>query len=134
MDLNRELFRALIFYDFKCGLTQQQCVDRLNLAYANQAPWKATIYNWFGEFHREGQLITAPTPENIEAVRNLILFDQHVTYREIASILGIGMTAVSKNLHEHLGVRKICSRWCKDMLRKFNKGTPNSVYDINCTR
>lgn len=158
MNLNREHFRAMIFYDFKCGLTQQQCVERLNSAFGDEAPSKATIYNWFAEFQRgrtylsdefrEGRLITATTPENIEAVRNLILLDRHVTYREIASTLGIGMTAISKILHEHLGVRKICSRWvphnlsseqkdarvkwCKAMLLKFDKGSSKLVYDI-CT-
>ena len=30
MELNREHFRAIIFYNFRCGLTQQQCTDELN--------------------------------------------------------------------------------------------------------
>jgi [histone H3]-lysine36 N-dimethyltransferase SETMAR len=158
MDLNREHFRAMIFYDFKSGLTQQQCVKRLNSAFGNEAPSKATVYNWYNEFKsgrfylsdefREGRPMTAVTQENIEAIRNLIKSDRHVTYREISSTLGIGMTAISKILNDHLGVRKLCSRWvphnltsaqkdarvkwCKEMLRKYNKGSSKAVYDI-CT-
>ena len=30
MVLNREYFRAIIFYNFRRGLTQQQCIDKLN--------------------------------------------------------------------------------------------------------
>ena len=29
MELNREHFRAIIFYNFRRGLTQQQCIDEL---------------------------------------------------------------------------------------------------------
>ena len=30
MELNREHFHAIIFYNFQSGLTQQQCIDELN--------------------------------------------------------------------------------------------------------
>ena len=85
MDLNREHFRAMIFYDFKSRLTQQQCVKRLNSAFGNEAPSKATVYNWYNEFKsgrfylsdefRESRSMTAVTQENIEAIRNLIKSD-----------------------------------------------------------
>lgn len=52
MDSNREHFRAMIFYDFKVGLTQLQCVDRIRLAFGDEAPTRATVYNWFSAFNR----------------------------------------------------------------------------------
>ena len=74
-------------------------MERLNSAFGDGAPCKAKIYNCFAEFQRgrsylsdefhEGRLITATTPENIDAVSNLILPDRHLTYREIASTLGM---------------------------------------------
>ena len=30
MELKREHFRAIIFYNFRRGLTKQQCIDELN--------------------------------------------------------------------------------------------------------
>ena len=30
MELNREHFRAIIYYNIQYGLTQQQCIDVLN--------------------------------------------------------------------------------------------------------
>ena len=50
-------------------------------------------------------------PENIDAVRQLILQDRHRTYREIETTLGISGTSIHLILHEHLTVNKICSRW-----------------------
>ena len=38
MELNREYFRAIIFYNFRLGLTQQQCIDKLNSIIADEAP------------------------------------------------------------------------------------------------
>ena len=37
MELNREYFRAIIFRNFQCGLTQQQCIYELN-SFINQGP------------------------------------------------------------------------------------------------
>ena len=50
-------------------------------------------------------------PETINAARQLILQDRHVTYRQIAATLGISGTNIHSILHEHLIVKKICSRW-----------------------
>lgn len=85
-------------------------------------------------------------PEIIDAVRELIETDRHVTYKQIVASLGIGMTAVQTILHDHLGVRKLCARWiphllkdeqkknrviwCKKMFRKFNSGNSKVVFNI----
>lgn len=156
MELNREHFRAMIFYDFKSDLTQQQCVDRLISAFGDQAPSKTTIYRWFSEFKfgrsslsdefRGGRPSTSVVAKNIDAVRQMIEMDRHVTYREIASTLGIDMKQISTILHDHLAVKKLCARWIphnlteaqkatrvkwsKEMLKKFNRGASNLVYNI----
>ena len=72
--------------------------------------------------------------------------DRYVTYREIETSLNISSTSVNKILHENLIVKKICSRWiphnltiaqkkarvdwCKEMLKKFNRGASKDVYKI----
>jgi len=76
-------------------------------------------------------------PENIDAVRELIKQDRHVTYREIEASLDISMTSIYKILHEHLAVKKICSCWIphnltiaqkKAQLVKRNAQTRAKVY------
>lgn len=156
MELSRENFRAMIFYDFRVGLSQQQCIDRLKTAFGDEAPSKTRVYEWYKEFKhgrsslkdepREGRPKTAVVPENVDAVRKLIEEDRHVTYREIAASLGIGVKSIHTILHEHLGVRKLCARWiphkltdaqkkarvdwCRKILDKFNQGASNLVYNI----
>ena len=43
-------------------------------------------------------------------MRQLILQDRHVTYREIEITLGISGTNIHSIMHEHLTIKKICSR------------------------
>ena len=47
MELNREYFRAIIFYYF-----QQQCIDELNKIFGDEAPSSTSVYIWYDEFNR----------------------------------------------------------------------------------
>ena len=68
--------------------------------------------NWFNEFKcgrrslkdelRLDRPNTADVSENIAAVRELIMQDGHVTYREIEASLDISSTSIHSTLHEHL--------------------------------
>ena len=74
----------------------------------------------YGEFNRgrsslqneirEGRPISVVVPDTIDAMRQLILQDRQVTYREIGTTLGISGTSIHSILHEDLTVKKICSR------------------------
>lgn len=156
MELTREHFRAIIFHNFRRGLTRRECADELNSLYGDQAPSLSTVKNWYNEFNRgrlslsdelrEGRPKSVVIPENIDAVRELIMQDRHVTYREIEACLGISSTRIHSILHEHLAVKKICSRWiphnltiaqkkarvdwCKEMLKKYGRGASKDVYKI----
>lgn len=156
MELTRENFRAMIYYDFRRGLSQQQCIDQLTLTFGDEAPSKTTVYHWFSEFNRgrcslgdevkDGRPKSIVVPENIDAVCEAIKQDRHVTYREIEASLGISMTSINKILHEHLSVKKLCSRWiphnltivqkqdrvdwCQKILEKYNHGLSKAVYNI----
>lgn len=156
MNFSREHFRAVIFYNFKRGLTRQQCFEEIISVFNNEAPSLRTVERWYLEFqrgrtnlgdeNREGRPKTAFTAENILAVEQYLLEDRHVTYREIEAALNISGTTIQKILHEALGVRKLVSRWiphllsdeqkatrvrwCKKTLQRFNRGESNHVYDI----
>ena len=116
MELNREHFRAIIFHNFRRGLSRQECFDELNSLYSDKAPSYSTVKNWYNEFNRgrcsiqdESRAVhpkSVVVPEKIDAVRELIKQDRHVTYREIEASLDISMTSINKILHEHLSVKK----------------------------
>ena len=114
MEISRENFRAMIFYDYKCNLTSKQCIDRFHLAFGDEAPFNFTIYNWFAEFQRgriffcdefrEGRPSTSVVATNVDVVCEMIERDRRMTYREIQASLGIDMTAIHTILHDHLSV------------------------------
>lgn len=156
MELNREHFRAIIYHNFRRELTRQECADELKSFYGDEAPSLTTVKYWYNEFSRgrrslqdefrEGRPKSAFSPKDIDKVNELIKEDRHVTYDEIEASLGISRTAVSKILHEHLAVKKVCSRWiphnltiaqkqarvdwCKQMLKKFERGASRHVFNI----
>ena len=111
----------LLFYNFRRGLTRQQCIDELNSIFGDEAPERTSVYRWYGEFNRgrsspqdefrEGRPKSVIIPETIDALHQLILQDHHVTDCEIEINLGISGTSIHSILHEHLTVKKICSRW-----------------------
>ena len=97
MELTREHFRSISFYNFRCGLLQQECIAELKTLFGDKAPSHSTVTGWFNEFNcgrrllkdevRESRPKTAVVSENIDAVRELIMQDRHVTYREIEAFL-----------------------------------------------
>ena len=53
MELNREHFRAIIFYNIRRGLIQQQqFIDELISIFGDEAPSRTIVYRWYGEFNR----------------------------------------------------------------------------------
>ena len=60
---------------------------------------------------REGRSKVVVVAKTIDAVRQLILQDRYVTYREIEATLGISGTSIHSMLHEHLTVKNFFSRW-----------------------
>ena len=96
MELNRKNFRAIVFYNFRRGLTQQQCIDELNSIFLQ------------AEFHN-GRPSPVVVAETVDAVRQLILQDPHLTYREIETTLGINGSSIYSILHEDLTVKKMYS-------------------------
>ncbi|CAH1959208.1 unnamed protein product [Acanthoscelides obtectus] len=122
MELNREHFRAIIYYNFQRQSSQQECLPELLSVFGNEAPHQSTISRWYGECKREwvnlsddprvGAPKTAVTQENADAVRKLIIEDRHVTYREIEA------AAARVN-------------WCQRTLDRFNSGNSKNVYRIS---
>ncbi|CAH1954595.1 unnamed protein product [Acanthoscelides obtectus] len=131
MELNRERFRPIIYYNFQRQVSQQECLAELLSVFGNEAPHQSTISRWYGEFRRGrvslsddprvGAPKTAVTQENVDAARKLIVEDRHATYREIEGSLKISKTSIQKNLHEGLGVRRLVSRWKPHLLTEEQK-------------
>ena len=121
MELTHEHFHSTSFYNFRRGLSGQECIYELKSLFDDKALSYGTVKNWFHKFKRgrrslrdearESRPKTAVVSENFDAVRELIMQDRFETCREIEASLGISSTSIHSILHEHLAVKKICSCW-----------------------
>ena len=102
MELTRENFRGMIYYDFRRGLSRQKCIDQLISTSDDEAPFYATVERWYNEFNRgrhsltdefrKGRPKSVVGLENINAVQKLIMQDHYV-------ISCISTTSIYKILH-----------------------------------
>lgn len=77
MELNRTHLKAVTYYDFKLGLTQQHSLER----FRDQAPSWTTVFYWVTKFRGERQSLdddehcsrsaSTVTNDNIVAVRTM---------------------------------------------------------------
>ena len=110
MELTRKHFRAIIFYDFKAGLNQDECVQRLQLVFGDEYLDRATVFRWFKEFSRgcnflqdeehTGRPPSAVVPDNVSDIRKMLMDDNRCTYQIIQKELGIGSATIHKIIHE----------------------------------
>ena len=97
VEWTREHFRSIIFYNFRRGLSQQECIVDLKSLFGDKAASYSTVKNWFTELWTTVSKRRDPWrfAKNSPCVRQhwfvheLIMQDRHVTYREIKASLGI---------------------------------------------
>jgi len=78
--------------------------------WGSSTPSNRTVYNWFAKFQRTCTLLNDKFREgrpsvvatNVDAARETIERDRHVTYREIRASLGIDAKAIRTILHDRL--------------------------------
>lgn len=60
---------------------------------------------------RPGRPVSRITKDNIDFVRSLILDDPHSTFDELEDETELSRGTLSTIIHDHLGLRKVTSRW-----------------------
>ena len=51
MELTRGNFRAMIYYDFRCSLSRQECIDQLISTFGDETPSYATVKRCYNELY-----------------------------------------------------------------------------------
>lgn len=124
--MDQKQFRVLILHCFLMGKNTVQAKQWLEKCYGDSAPSETTIKRWFADFkrgrrdtddaERSGRPNEAVTPENIKKIHKIVLNDRKVKLRELADIVKISKERVGFILHEHLTMRKLCSKWVPRLL------------------
>ena len=102
------------------------CVDKAllsdgkNTVYLDSVPSETTVKTWYADFKRgrtdtndaehSGLPNSAVVLENNKKLYKLVLPDHKLKLREIAEELKISERSEFTILHEHLSIRKLCSK------------------------
>ncbi|GFR21696.1 putative mariner transposase [Trichonephila clavata] len=154
MELICEQFRAIVFQNFRGGLSRQDCFKELNSLYSDKTASYTTVKNWYNVFNRVRRSIqdefsvgrpkSVIVPKTIVGMRELIKQDRHVIYHEIKVYVDISMTSINKILLEYLAVKiflfalgiphnlknaqkKARVDWYKEMVTKYVQGVSKVV-------
>ena len=84
------------------------------------------VEKWFADFKRVrtntddaercGRQNSEVVPEHIKKVHKMVLANRKFKLREVADTLKISEGSVFTILHEHLSMRKLCSKWVPRLL------------------
>ena len=136
-------FSCDYFYNFRRGLTQQQCIDELNSIFGDEAPSRTNVYRWYDEFSRGRSLLqdgfrkgrpkSVVIPETIGAMRQLILIFMWAIER-LPKVVGISGTSIHSILHEHLTVNKNLFALDPTQFAKRSKKGPCRLFERNAPK
>ena len=128
MQCKRESYRFFVETMKRNGADAQSIHQHLVNAWAEEAPSLATIYRHFAKEEpstedqpRSGRPRTSITNDNIEAVRNLLADDRHVTVDEISGTLSISHGSAHSILRDSLNMSHVCSVWIPYDIGEFQK-------------
>ena len=103
MEIERHDFRAMIYYDFKRGIKQEEYHAQLLQIFEDIAPSRATVFRWPDKFKwgREslkdedhpGRPPVAVIPETAEIVEKMLREDGRMKYSMLQESAKIGSEA-----------------------------------------
>ena len=137
--MKKSEFRVLIKHCFLMGKNTVQAKQRLDKCYLDSALLETMVKRWYADFKQSctntndaecsGCPNLAVVLENTKELHKLILADRKLKLHEIAEELKISEGSVFTILHEHLSMRKLCS---KRVLRLVTVDQKQHVNDSDC--
>ncbi|GFY02608.1 histone-lysine N-methyltransferase SETMAR [Trichonephila clavipes] len=104
-----------------------QIKDELHFVYGDSAPSFTTVKFRAAEFKRGRKSLgydegsgcpnTATTDENIAKVHQMVRDDLRIEVKRIADVMNMLKERVCRILNQHLGMRKLSTRWVPRLTR-----------------
>ncbi len=131
MASSRDDQRRLLKSFAKANNTGAEVYRMMVEAYGNKSMSKAMAYAFFKEF-KDGRediksragfntWVGVRTPDNMEAVRNMVEENRRVQIKEIAEKLDISVGSIHKILHNDLKFSKRAARWVPCLLSEEHR-------------
>ena len=91
------------------GKNTVQAKQWIDKCYLDSAPSETKVKRWYADFK-------CGHTENTKKLNELVLANRKLKLHEIAEKLKISEGSVFTILHEHLSMRKLCSKWVLHLL------------------
>ena len=118
--------RTVIKFSIWKGLNTTEISKELDNVYQDFAPSYCTVTKWVPEFKdsergledapQVGRSLTITADKNIEVVERIVIRDQQISVRRVASELAIPKTTIHEIMNNHMGMEKVCPRWILKLL------------------
>ena len=112
---------ALIKFFTRKGLNAIEISKELDNVYKDSAPSYRTVAKWVAEFKDPERAFEDALPmshpstitadENIETIERIVMRDRQISVRRLAEELGIPKTTIHEIMNDHMGIKKVCTRW-----------------------
>ena len=123
--------RTVIKFSTWKGLNTTKISKELDNVYMDSAPSYCTVAKWVPEFKdterafedapRMDHPSTITANENIEAVERIVMRDRQISIRRVAYELGIPKTTIHEIMNNHMGMKKVCTRWVPKLLTPIQR-------------
>ena len=119
-------YRPVIKFFTQKGLNATEISKQLDSVYKDNVSSYRIIAKWLAEFKelerafedssRTRRSSTITTDENIGTIQRIIVRDRQISVRRLAYELPITTTTVYEIMSNHLGMKKVCTRWTPKLL------------------
>ena len=73
------------------------------------------------DHERPGKPVTETSPANVKRVRSLIENNHALSVSDLEELTSLSFSTILRIFHDHLGLRKVSSRWTPHFLTPENK-------------
>ena len=130
-------YRTVIKLLTRKSLNATETSKELDSVYKNDAPSYCIVVKWLAEFKhpecgfedspRTNRPSTITTDENIALVERIVMRHRQISVRRIAYKLTILTTTVYEIISNHLGMKKVSTRWVSNLLASVRRANR-----VNC--
>ena len=123
--------RPFIKFFTQKGLNATEIGKELDKVYKDDTLPYRTVTKWVAQFRdleRDfedslgmGRPFTSTTDQNIEAVQRIVMCDRQISVRRLAYELAIPTTAVYEIISNHLGMKKVSTKWEPKLLTSIQR-------------
>ena len=126
--------RVCIKFCFLLGKTATETVTMLREAFKEEALSQARVYEWFSWFKsgdmsledqpQSGRPSTTRNDENIQKIRNAIMFDCRQTIDELEALTGVSWSSCQWILTEELHTKRVAAKFVPRLLSEDQRAPP----------